>query len=759
MEFLQYSWEEDKTNTTFVEIESLDRYKDPNCVNATQKCIQDPNCDAVQMTNNTIVQESNSGQPQDEALGFKCVLFGIRSLYVTEKPKACEVTPLGFSPNEEWDSSWVFVSTTQCPQFFPSKNVDYPQWPENDYIDSQNNANDATTVKGYLNNQTCDRFQCPAHYRKKSDAHSKHCQPNCNLDKDWNNKNPPANHFPANNGVESQWDEQLYKDNTAACCEENQQCTQSACADGNSLKPAAYPRIFMKVEGDGHVVDQILHPLLRCDGQCDTTSTKTDSDRCCEANQVCENNFECPSELGYIAKSGAKCDGHCAWGALTNTFAWVRDVNQCCERNSKPPYIRSLGKGHFIGNATNPKAFIHAPDSQEFLQLSSSKACQIACARQHLVGKCDGYEYSAPLPAHPEFVHCQLLVKNPEFTKPDPFCNDAYFHTTTVGHEVVLMSPWDCSCAYSPNWSSCTVSCGGGHRYKTGATCPREVISEPCNTQACTQNQCYNQQVCTDGESCQALTMAEGNTGATNTACQKCNSGYLWWPCDLANACGCRKPVSRVCVAVAGNSQGATDASCAICGSAVNAPWWPCEPKDRDVLCKCTTEPQPSVCSTLNSNEGNWKPWGQCTKSCGHGTQSRELTDAAKAQYSQCPSTQTRACNTQACPGQHKCGDQYCGAGQQCGAKLAVQSTNTGVTSAQCSLCNLSDDNAKLWPCNTGLCECQTWNPTDSCTNKADYPDVNCANCVMSLNYQPWSACGNRATLERQCTCSVAVPF
>ena len=62
----------------------------------------------------------------------------------------------------------------------------------------------------------------------------------------------------------------------------------------------------------------------------------------------------------------------------------------------------------------------------------------------------------------------------------------------------------------------------------------------------------------------------------------------------------------------------------------------------------CNTDPCPVDC------EGTWSSWGACSVPCGSGMQSRAFTVTQVAAYggASCPSTttQTQACNTEACP-------------------------------------------------------------------------------------------------------------
>ena len=66
--------------------------------------------------------------------------------------------------------------------------------------------------------------------------------------------------------------------------------------------------------------------------------------------------------------------------------------------------------------------------------------------------------------------------------------------------------------------------------------------------------------------------------------------------------------------------------------------------------------PKPAPCKTQDCRvDGGWSDYGECTKSCGGGIQSRTCTNPAPANggYS-CPGETSKVCNMQACPGMHQ---------------------------------------------------------------------------------------------------------
>jgi len=148
-------------------------------------------------------------------------------------------------------------------------------------------------------------------------------------------------------------------------------------------------------------------------------------------------------------------------------------------------------------------------------------------------------------------------------------------------------------------WSACTDVCGGGTQTRS-----RTVTSNPSNVEcgALTDTQTCNTQTCPP-EACQL-------------------SDWTAWD-DCSKDCG-------------GGTQ----------------------TRSRTI----TSNPSNSPCGALNDSQGcntqacpcqlsDWTAWGDCSKDCGGGTQTRSRTVVSNPSNVECGAlTNSQVCNTQACP-------------------------------------------------------------------------------------------------------------
>merc|ERR1712179_237474 len=139
----------------------------------------------------------------------------------------------------------------------------------------------------------------------------------------------------------------------------------------------------------------------------------------------------------------------------------------------------------------------------------------------------------------------------------------------------------------------------------------------------------------------------------------------------------------------------------------------------------CNTEKCPDDCKV-----GDWKPWNQCSVTCGNGTKtrSREVVQEPGYRGTECPILEeTQMCNTEKCPVDCKVGDwkqcsATCGNGTKTRSREVVQEPENGGTE-----CPILEETQM---CNTEKCpgDEPEWK-----TSKNEFSDSECSN----LGYVP----------------------
>jgi hypothetical protein len=164
------------------------------------------------------------------------------------------------------------------------------------------------------------------------------------------------------------------------------------------------------------------------------------------------------------------------------------------------------------------------------------------------------------------------------------------------------------------DWGDCTKTCGGGTRTRqvtvdkkgNGRSCPS--LSESCNTQACP---------------------TQDTTPTTqNVDCEVSDWG------DCTKTCGGGTRTRQVIVTKQGNGR-----SCPPLSESCNTQACPTQ----------DTTPSPST----QNVDCEVSDWGDCTKTCGSGTRTRQVIVTKQGNGRSCPSL-SESCNTQACPTEDK---------------------------------------------------------------------------------------------------------
>lgn len=287
-------------------------------------------------------------------------------------------------------------------------------------------------------------------------------------------------------------------------------------------------------------------------------------------------------------------------------------------------------------------------------------------------------------------------------------------------------------------WSNCSSLCGGGIQYRSaivqsystgaGAPCPPTEFRD-CNTGNCiSENQNCNYSWSTWSDC--STSCGDGIKTRVPIVYQaQANNGD---PCPAMEVQNCSSPacpVKQDCVVTWGPWQ-----SCSVfCGGGTQVRFAQISvPASNGGACK-TIEEIPcntGMCTTATYNCTQvWKPWSECTVTCGGGIQIRtsDYTQGQANGGSGCYLPYTQPCNTQICSSTSNpvncthTWSEWGSCSSQCGGGSQTRTPVIEIPASDGGSCNVSPYESR--PCNTGMCtqlnfNCIfTWTEWTSCTS------------------------------------------
>lgn len=219
----------------------------------------------------------------------------------------------------------------------------------------------------------------------------------------------------------------------------------------------------------------------------------------------------------------------------------------------------------------------------------------------------------------------------------------------------------DCKVSAFSAWGTCSKTCGTGSQSRSrsvitsfafgGQRCPGLTQAQPCNVQSCPVD-C----VVTAFSKWAACSRSCGTGYQSRTRSIRVAAAYGGVQCPAlrqTQACNSHNCPEN-CVMTGWSNWGTCSHSCGVgehkrtrsVGSPARYGGRSCPPSSEDRACNFHACP-------IDCKVSRYGIWTACTKSCGTGFQSRGRTIDIPAQYGgkQCPLlSQTRACNTHACP-------------------------------------------------------------------------------------------------------------
>lgn len=328
--------------------------------------------------------------------------------------------------------------------------------------------------------------------------------------------------------------------------------------------------------------------------------------------------------------------------------------------------------------------------------------------------------------------------------------------------------PVDCVVSDWTQWSQCDKNCGGGEQRRTrkvltqsaygGKQCPVLEETKTCNTHSCaedcevsdwTQWGACNKD-CGTGKQTRTRTVSKpakfgGKACPPLSQSQDCNTQPCPVDCEVTNwtnwdtctkECGTGKHTRTRTIKTQPAHGGGQ-----------------CPPLSETE--NCNTQPCPIDCKVTD-----WTTWSKCDKPCGGGKQSRsrKITEQAQHGGKACPTnlTETRDCNTQACPIDCEIspwsawGDctKQCGTGKQTRTRKVNKKSEHGGKECSSFLSESRECNTQECPIN---CVVSDWTQWSSCDKECGTGKQSRTRSVTTPAAHGGTACPTNLSETRNC--------
>jgi hypothetical protein len=380
------------------------------------------------------------------------------------------------------------------------------------------------------------------------------------------------------------------------------------------------------------------------------------------------NTHPCPVHCAFKWHSWSSCSADCGGGKQTRSTTITKEAahggdscpaneERVCNTNACPPVDCKLSSWSDLGSCSEVCGVGVATRTRSVLTQNAHGGS--ACGSQSMHQNCN---------AHPCPVHC--VVKWDAWSACDKSCASGMQTRkrsvlTASSHGGATCPPNEqraCNVQACPavhcrvsgwaEWGSCSTKCGAGVQMRSrsvisqadhgGHSCPTLDQSQSCEDKECPSTCSYK--------------------WSSWSGCSKTCGGGLQHRSNADSAAGCAAREDRVC-----NAHACPKIDCKMTGW---SHWSTCsadcgagvQTRSRSVVSLASNGGSgcPPLTASQNCNTHScavhcafeWNSWLGCSKSCGGGIQTRDLTVTTASAHGgrACPSTQERTCNHLTCP-------------------------------------------------------------------------------------------------------------